>query len=115
MIRGRCLFKDKQLIRLQEAPEDIPEGETPQTVNLCAFEDLVDMSKPGDRVTVTGIYRAMPMRVKATQRSLKAVYKTYIDVIHFSRTEKGRMGDREQVRLSTHVPSTVTCSANSRP
>jgi len=90
---NRCLFKDKQLIRLQEAPEDIPEGETPQTVNLCAFEDLVDVSKPGDRVTVTGIYRAMPMRVKAAQRSLKAVYKTYIDVIHFSRSEKGRMGD----------------------
>jgi DNA replicative helicase MCM subunit Mcm2 (Cdc46/Mcm family) len=74
----------------QESPGDIPEGETPQTVNLCAFEDLVDVCKPGDRVQVTGIYRAMPMRVKATQRSLKAVYKTFIDVIHFNRFEKGR-------------------------
>lgn len=94
---NRCLFKDKQLIRLQEAPEDIPEGETPQTVNLCAFEDLVDVAKPGDRVQVTGIYRAMPMRVKATAKTLKSVYKTYIDVIHFSRSEKGRMGDSDSM------------------
>jgi DNA replicative helicase MCM subunit Mcm2 (Cdc46/Mcm family) len=70
------------------------------------------MSKPGDRVTVTGIYRAMPMRVKATQRSLKAVYKTYIDVIHFSRTEKGRMGDKEQVDfLDPQTPKIRTLEA----
>lgn len=64
------------------------------TVNLCAFEDLVDVAKPGDRMEVTGIYRAQAMRVKATQKTLKAVYRTYIDVIHFKRTEKGRMGER---------------------
>jgi DNA replication licensing factor MCM4 len=90
---NRCLFKDKQMVRLQESPEDIPQGETPMTVNLCAFEDLVDVAKPGDRMEVTGIYRAQAMRVKATQKVLKAVYRTYIDVIHFKRTEKGRMGE----------------------
>ena len=90
---NRCLFKDKQMVRLQESPEDIPQGETPMTVNLCAFEDLVDVAKPGDRMEVTGIYRAQAMRVKATQKTLKSVYRTYIDVIHFKRTEKGRMGE----------------------
>jgi DNA replication licensing factor MCM4 len=43
---------------------------------------------------VTGIYRAQAMRVKATQKTLKSVYRTYIDVIHFKRTEKGRLGER---------------------
>jgi len=28
------------------------QGETPMTVNLCAFEDLVDVAKPGDRMEV---------------------------------------------------------------
>ena len=90
---NRCLFKDKQLVRLQENPEDIPQGETPMTVNLCVFEDLVDAAKPGDRMEVTGIYRAQPIRTQSRTRTLKSVYKTYIDVIHFKRTEKSRLGD----------------------
>jgi DNA replication licensing factor MCM4 len=93
LIHNRCIFADKQLVRLQESPEDIPEGETPFTVNLCAFDEMVDVSKPGDRVEVTGIYRAMPIRVNSSQRTLKCVYKTYIDVIHFKRSDSKRMGD----------------------
>jgi DNA replication licensing factor MCM4 len=62
------------------------------TVNLCVFEDLVDVAKPGDRMEVTGIYRAHAMRLKPTQKTLKSVYRTYIDVIHFKSFEKSRMG-----------------------
>eukprot|EP00887_Chlorella_sp_A99_P000983 scaffold5.g983.t1 len=35
----------------QENPNDIPEGETPHTVSMFARQDLVDLSKPGDRIT----------------------------------------------------------------
>jgi DNA replication licensing factor MCM4 len=31
LIHNRCLFTDKQLVRLQETPDEIPEGETPHT------------------------------------------------------------------------------------
>lgn len=27
----------------------VPDGQTPQTVTLCLYEDLVDVAKPGDR------------------------------------------------------------------
>jgi DNA replication licensing factor MCM4 len=90
IIHNRCSFNDRQLVRCQESPGDIPQGETPHTVNLCAFDELVDKAKPGDRVQITGIYRAVPTRLKATQRSLRSVYKTYIDVIHYKKTEQGR-------------------------
>ena len=36
------MFVYKQLIRLQETPDEIPAGETPHTVTLFAFDDLVD-------------------------------------------------------------------------
>lgn len=36
MIYNRSLFLDKQLIKMQENPNDIPEGETPHTVSLFA-------------------------------------------------------------------------------
>ncbi|KAL0479063.1 DNA replication licensing factor MCM4 [Acrasis kona] len=86
LIHQRCTFTDKQLVKLQETPESIPEGETPHTVNLCVFEELVDSVKPGDRVEVTGIYKAVPIKVDGKKRTIKTVYKNFIDVLHFSKT-----------------------------
>jgi DNA replication licensing factor MCM4 len=83
MVHNRCLFMDKQMVRLQETPDEIPEGETPQAVVLFSFEDLVDAVRPGDRVEVTGIFRAIPKRVNPKMRTLRSVYKTHVDVIHY--------------------------------
>ena len=47
------------------------------------------------RVAVTGIYRATPLRVNPRQRNVKAVYKTYIDVMHFQKTDTSRLRGRE--------------------
>ena len=91
MVHNRCWFTDKQLVKLQEAPEAIPEGETPTTMSLYAFDDLVDVGKPGDRVEVTGIYRAVPARPNPKKRNVMSVYRTYVDVIHFRKTKKGQL------------------------
>ncbi len=90
LIHNRSFFFDKQVMRLQEAPEDMPEGETPQTVSMCLWEGLVDVAKPGDRVEVTGIFRATPVRTNARHRSLRAVYKTFVDIVHVRKLDKGR-------------------------
>lgn len=90
MIHNSCYFSDKQHVKMQETPETVPEGETPHTIHLCAYEDLVDFVKPGDRVEAVGIYKAMGVRVNPNQRLLKNVYRTYIDVINFVRTDKKR-------------------------
>jgi len=45
-------------VKLQEQPENVPEGDTPQMVSLMAYDENVDAVKPGDRITVTGVYRA---------------------------------------------------------
>jgi DNA replication licensing factor MCM4 len=76
---------------MQETPESVPEGETPYTIHLCAYEDLVDYVKPGDRVEVIGIYKAMGVRVDSSKRTLKNVYRTYVDVINYVKTDKKRL------------------------
>ncbi|KAJ7556567.1 hypothetical protein O6H91_05G088500 [Diphasiastrum complanatum] len=91
LIHNRCSFADKQIVRLQETPDAIPEGETPHTVSLLMHDKLVDAAKPGDRVEVTGVFRAVPVRVGPTQRTLKSLYKTYIDCLHLKKADKGRM------------------------
>lgn len=92
LIHNRCDFADKQVIRLQETPDVVPDGQTPHTVSLCAYDELVDLVKPGDRVVVTGIFRSIPVRLNPRQRSIKALFKTYIDVVHIKRTNVARMG-----------------------
>lgn len=90
-----CLFSDKQHVKVQETPESVPEGETPQTIHLCAYEDFVDEVRPGDRVEITGIYRAMGVRVNPNRRTLKNIYRTYIDVICYVKTDKSRVNVKD--------------------
>ncbi|XP_062501051.1 DNA replication licensing factor mcm4-A-like isoform X2 [Corticium candelabrum] len=91
LIHNRSHFTDKQTVKLQESPDDMPAGQTPYTVILYAHNDLVDTVHPGDRVTVTGIYRAVPLKVQPTTRHVKSVYKTYVDVIHFRKSDTKRL------------------------
>lgn len=69
----------------------MPAGETPYTITLFARNDLVDSVQPGDRVEVTGIYRAVPLRVNPKTRNVKSVYKTYIDVLNFKKKDNKRL------------------------
>ena len=71
--------------------EDMPAGQTPHTVIVFAHGDLIDKVQAGDRINITGIYRATPLRVKAWQRGVKAVYKTHIDVIHFRKMDEKKL------------------------
>ena len=49
LIYNRCLFSDKQVCRLQETPDETPDGQTPYTVSMCVYDDLMDVCKPCDR------------------------------------------------------------------
>ena len=91
LVHNRSQFTDKQMVKLQESPEDMPAGQTPHNVILYAHNDLVDKVQPGDRVKVTGIYRATPLRVNPRMRNVKSVYKTHIDVVHFRKLDAKRL------------------------
>jgi len=101
LVHNRSFFTDKQMVKMQESPDDMPAGQTPHTVILYAYNDLVDAVQPGDRVTVTGIYRATPMRMNPRMRNVKAVYKTYIDVIHFQKIDKRKLHERDSDSQAT--------------
>lgn len=102
LLHNRCAFEDKQLVKLQETPDSTPQGETPHTVTLYCFKGLVDVANPGDLVDVTGIFRAVPVRVNPSQRTVKSVYRTYIDVIHLRKQARDRMASEEGGAFSRH-------------
>ncbi len=52
-------FIDSQDLRLQEKPEDLPPGQLPRTLAVKLIgDDIVDVARPGDHVSVVGIVRA---------------------------------------------------------
>ncbi|KAF8852053.1 putative DNA replication licensing factor mcm4 [Acephala macrosclerotiorum] len=92
IVHNRSGFMDKQVIKLQETPDSVPAGQTPHSVSMCAYDELVDLCKAGDRVEITGIFKASPVRVNPRQRTQKSIFKTYIDVLHIQKVDKKRMG-----------------------
>ena len=52
-------FIDSQDLRLQEKPEDLPPGQLPRTLAVKLIGDeIVDLARPGDHVSLVGIVRA---------------------------------------------------------
>uniref|UniRef100_A0A4W3HCA8 DNA replication licensing factor MCM4 n=1 Tax=Callorhinchus milii TaxID=7868 RepID=A0A4W3HCA8_CALMI len=118
LIHNRSMFSDKQMVKLQESPDDMPAGQTPHTVVLFAHNDLVDKVQPGDRVNVTGIYRAVPIRVNPRVSNVKSVYKTHIDVIHFLKTDEKRLhriDDEKDQKLFTEERVEVLKDLSKKP
>lgn len=95
LIHNRSIFTDKQHVKLQETPEHMPEGETPLTIHLCCYDKLVDFVKPGDRCEVVGIFRAQGLRINPRLRNTKSVFRTYIDVVSFTKYSKKRLNADE--------------------
>ena len=75
LIHNRSSFSDKQVIKLQETPDLVPDGQTPHSINLCVYDELVDSCRAGDRVEVCGIFRSTPVRANPRQRALKTYIK----------------------------------------
>ncbi|KAK9475304.1 MCM2/3/5 family-domain-containing protein [Dipodascopsis tothii] len=92
LVHNRCLFANRQVIKLQETPDSVPDGQTPHSVSLCAYDELVDVAKAGDRIEVTGVFRSVPVRVNPRMRTIKSLFKTYVDVVHIQKTDRKRMG-----------------------
>ncbi|MDV3243790.1 MAG: minichromosome maintenance protein MCM [Nitrososphaerales archaeon] len=58
--RKNSLFIDFQIVRIQELPEELPPGHLPQFFDVNLEGDIVNTARPGDRVVLTGVLRAVP-------------------------------------------------------
>eukprot|EP00796_Vickermania_ingenoplastis_P000630 gene631-349_t len=98
------IFEDKQLVKVQESPENVSDGETPISISVVVYGQMVDAVIPGDRVVATGIYRSTPIRLNANTKIIKSVFATHMDALHL-----------ELVRSSRHVDSGGNNSSARQP
>lgn len=69
-------FIDWQSIQIQEMPEELPPGRTPQSIQVILTHDLVDKVRPGDRIKVMGIWKSVPVESGRSQQS--TIFKTFV-------------------------------------
>ena len=103
LIHNMSSFDDKQHVKVQETPDMMPEGETPVTIHLCAYDELVDYVKPGDKCQFVGIFRAQGIRINARQRITKTTFRTFIDLVSITKYNKLRMNFDENVELDINM------------
>jgi len=58
--RKQSRYVDFQIVRIQELPEELPPGQLPQFFDVNVEGDIVNTARPGDRVVLTGVARAVP-------------------------------------------------------
>ncbi len=82
LLQDKSKYIDWQKIVVQERPEDVPGGQMPRGIEVHLVEDLVDIARPGDRVTIVGI-----PRLEQT-RSLSPLFELYIEANSVRVSEK---------------------------
>jgi len=92
--RRHSRFIDFQVVRVQELPEELPPGQLPQFFDVNIEGDIVNMARPGDRVVLTGVVRAVPDYSLGQVRT--RLFRSQIDCNHVE--VKGK--DPEQVQIS---------------
>ncbi|KAH8065826.1 hypothetical protein JL722_209 [Aureococcus anophagefferens] len=56
----RSRFADWQRVRLQEAPDEIPAGSLPRSMDVLVRDEMVEQVKAGDKIVATGCLAVMP-------------------------------------------------------
>ena len=69
-------FVDAQKLRVQESPEGLRGGETPQSIDVNIEDDITGEVTAGDSVTATGILR---LEQRGGDRDKSAVFDTYME------------------------------------
>ena len=77
------VYQDYQLIRIQELPEELPPGQLPQSSDVHLTGDMVNIARPGDRLTLTGVVRIDQPESRGNEASSifrSKIEGNYIDV-----------------------------------
>ncbi|MBS3761540.1 MAG: minichromosome maintenance protein MCM, partial [Halodesulfurarchaeum sp.] len=97
-------FVDAQKLRIQESPEGLGGGETPENIDMHIEDDITGEVSPGDHVTATGILRLDDSDIDSTDSRVFDMYLEGVDVtIEDEEFEEMEITDAEReeiIRLS---------------
>lgn len=86
LVPEKSKFIDWQKFVLQEKPEELPPGQLPRSIEVIVKEDLVDIIRPGDRVTVTGFLEIASDRLQ--RREGPPIFHTFMEANYIEVSSK---------------------------
>ena len=81
VVHEKCQFIDQQVIKLQEAPDDVPVGELPRHIHISADRYLTNRVVPGSRCTVMGVFSTYQNKAKGSQGAAVAIRTPYLRAV----------------------------------
>jgi DNA replication licensing factor MCM4 len=106
-------FIDKQIIKIQEIPEYVSAGSVPSTITVIATGLFIDELAPGDRVKVSGIYKAVPLRLNYIHRTIKSTFRTYVEMVSYEKERKKSLSTSEEIESLRKTKGIYEILANS--
>ena len=103
-------FVDYQVMRIQEPPEELPPGQIPAYFDVTFTGDLVNIVRPGDRVVITGILRAVSGSFRKSKVYSYKVECNYAETLGKEPELLLSKEDEEKIRgivASSHSPDDV--------
>ncbi|KAJ9587963.1 hypothetical protein L9F63_018608 [Diploptera punctata] len=101
IVPDKCTCVDFQVLKLQELPDSIPQGELPRHLQLYCDRYLCERVVPGNRVLILGIYSikkiAKPSKRGGREKVIIGVRAPYIRVV-------GIQVDTDGMGFSTSLP-----------
>ncbi|KAL0205056.1 hypothetical protein P9112_000363 [Eukaryota sp. TZLM1-RC] len=104
VVHNASTYVDKQVIKLQESPDHVEDGSIPTTITCIFYKNLVDSVRPGDRIDLTGVYKARGIKPSSKKRSTRVVFTTYLEGVSVRKLDK-RLGEDTSSLYSTIDPS----------
>ena len=105
----KTLYRNYQRITLQESPGNVPAGRLPRSKIVILLNDLIDQTRPGDEVEVTGVFTTN-FESGLNIRTGFPVFNTHIVANHLLRkgdryaTQSLTDEDKEEIRRLSRDP-----------
>lgn len=82
VVHEKCQFIDQQILKLQEAPDQVPVGELPRHILISADRYLANRVVPGTRCTIAGVFSIYQSKgSKQAQKSAVAIRNPYLRAV----------------------------------
>ncbi|MCJ1438097.1 minichromosome maintenance protein 5 [Xylographa pallens] len=82
VVHEKCQFIDQQVLKLQEAPDQVPVGELPRHILISADRYLTNRVVPGSRCTVMGVFSIYQNKgSKGSSNSAVAIRNPYLRAV----------------------------------
>ncbi|EEB18421.1 DNA replication licensing factor mcm5, putative [Pediculus humanus corporis] len=91
ILPDKCSCVDFQTLKMQELPDDLPQGEMPRHLQLYVDRQLCDKVVPGNRVIITGIYsiKKVVTKAKKGEKFVVGIRHPYIRVVGIQVCDSG--------------------------